>query len=61
MRAVDFHGARNKRYPAQRPFQTAASTEPGAFMLGVTRCRKLTADRLYRIAVQTEITSSAGA
>jgi hypothetical protein len=30
-------------------------------MLGVTRCRKLTADRLYRIAVQTEITSSAGA
>ena len=29
-------------------------------MLGVTRCRKLTADRLYRIAVQTEISSGAG-
>ena len=61
MRAVDFHGARNKRYPAQRTLRAAASAEPRAFMLGVTRCRKLTADRLYRIAVQPEITSSAGA
>ncbi len=61
MRAVDFYGARNKRYPAKRFLRAAASTEAWAFMLGVTRCRKLTADRLYRIAVQTEISSGAGA
>ncbi len=61
VRAVDFHGARDKRYPARCPLRAEASAEPGAFMPGVTRRRELTAYRLHRVAVQTEIGGGAGA